>query len=374
MKKITEKQRNRDVQRLIDLRNRPSFKKNIRKKRNYNDIENSWKDNNTWIDENKNLNFEVNKRRELTLYLPSKMNFSSEYEVTTSNLIAIRKIAGIKKPGKAYKLKNVNFDNLSEISTSAALVLTAELSRWDDHIRNMLRPNTTKWDKSILQHFREIGFFDLFTKNENNEENQSNSPLNIVKYIKGSCGDASKTRKLKDELVSITKGSIDKWIILNSGLHEAITNVSHHAYPDSLGCKIIDRNWYLTGSYNKVKKQLKIVFYDQGIGIPRSLPASKFGEKVLKSFSLIPYLDRFKDEVLLKAAVEADRTRTLESDRGKGLPDLLDFIKERGEGYLSIMSQKALYKYSMINGQEMVKSESFKFPIQGTLIIWCVSL
>ncbi|MGC6744878.1 hypothetical protein ACP0HM_10080 [Escherichia coli] len=49
---------------------------------------------------------------------------------------------------------------------------------------------------------------------------------------------------------------------------------------------------------------------------------------------------------MLKAAVEIKRSSTGEEDRGKGLQDLLEFIKQRGEGYLSIMSGKGLYKYS----------------------------
>lgn len=42
---------------------------------------------------------------------------------------------------------------------------------------------------------------------------------------------------------------------------------------------------------------------------------------------------------------EADiRTRTGDSDRGKGLLDLMEFIRQRGEGYLSIISLKGLFK------------------------------
>lgn len=161
---------------------------------------------------------------------------------------------------------------------------------------------------------------------------------------------------------------------MHSGLTEAVTNVTHHAYPDEGKFSRRDKNWYLSGSFDEKQKVLKIVFYDQGIGIPKSLPASKVWEKALVILSKIPIIDRKKDEVLLKAAVEMDRTSTGTNDRGKGLQDLLEFVKQRDNGYLSIISHKGLYKYSMKRGREKVKSVSFERSLLGTLIIWNVVL
>ncbi len=44
--------------------------------------------------------------------------------------------------------------------------------------------------------------------------------------------------------------------------------------------------------------------------------------RVTFGLSLLPMADNRKDEAMLKAAVELDRTSTAESDRGKGLQDL----------------------------------------------------
>jgi hypothetical protein len=137
-----------------------------------------------------------------------------------------------------------------------------------------------------------------------------------------------------------------------------------------------DKSWFLTGSYDAHEKQLKIVFYDQGIGIPNSLPVSKIKEKVLDYFSKnnIGKLEQVKEQVLLKAAMELDRTSTNQNDRGKGLQDLLSFIEERGEGYLSIISSKGLYKCTVSGLKKTVKSTSFDKPLLGTLIIWSTNL
>ncbi len=379
MKKLSIKQRKIDVKTALIHRKCKYYCQKIASVSEYSHSS-SWKAVNSWIDKHKqkNLNIGVNKRRQITLYLPKKMNFFGEYKATVLYISAIRRLSNTKKlSNKAYKLKSVNFDNLKKISTSAALVLTAELSKWDDAIRQRLRPDIDNWDDDILEQFTDLGFFELFQNNpiDNIEvTKEKTSTIRLVEYIKGRCGDTQKVRVLKDKIKNIVGDSINKWTFLHGGLTEAITNVSHHAYPDEYGCSKSDKNWYLTGSYNDDTKELKIVFYDQGIGIPKSLPESEVWEKILKFLTKLNLAESKKDEVLLKAAVELDRTSTDENDRGKGLQDLLEFIRQRENGYLSILSLKGLYKFSVLNGQESVKSEHFTNAIGGTLIIWSASL
>ncbi|OZS41960.1 hypothetical protein ASV53_20905, partial [Photobacterium sanguinicancri] len=149
MKKITEKQRERDVRRSLFHRSQrklPASDLVIE----FNEPE--WLRVNKWVDEEKDLGLNVRhasskNRRGLVITLPEIMNFSSHFDVTVQHLNAIRKLTTNKSffgdgnmPKKAYKLAKVNFDNLKEISTSSALVLTAEISRWDDSIRRNLTP------------------------------------------------------------------------------------------------------------------------------------------------------------------------------------------------------------------------------------------
>lgn len=303
------------------------------------------------------------------------MNFSDNYEATAKYITAIRLLTD--NPGKnknRYRLSHVNFDNLQKISSSAALVLTAELSKWDDLIRNNLTPRTENWSKPILKQFIDLGFFDLFAKSPTYPQNAENENIKLVRYIKGSCGDSKKTTALKEELQRTIGDKISKWTFLHGGLTEAITNVSHHAYPETDNFKPNEKNWYLTGSFNKSDNKLKISFYDQGIGIPKSLPKSEIWEKILGITSVIGVGQGRLDETLLKAAMELDRTSTGESDRGKGLQDLLEFIRKRGEGYLTVISRRGLYRMLIKDGKETIKRHSFKEPLRGTLIIWNVSL
>lgn len=379
MKKISKKQRQRDIKLGLDTRR--VNKRRIIKKNNNTFSANALSANN-WIDKHSNegLNISLNRKYRVTIYLPEKMNFYEEYDVTILQVLAIRKLAETKRTPRnhnSYRLASVNFDNLKSISTSAALVLTAELSKWDDALRQKLRPKVNNWDKEILNKFTDLGFFDLF-QNPPLETLLSHKPADVklVQYIKGKCGDSKKTRVLREKLTTIVGDEISKWTFLRCGLDEAITNVSHHAYPDDKKFAENDKNWYLTGSFNNQSKEIKIVFYDQGIGIPKSLPTSEVWEKALDFLSKIkiPIADRKKDEVLLRAAIQLDRTSTEETDRGKGLQDLLEFIRHQKNGYLSILSLKGLFKLTIDNGKETIKTEHFDNGVCGTLIIWSAIL
>lgn len=373
MKKISEKQRELDIKLSLQHRKQGKSKRASRKKNTNHD---EWLAVNKWFQDKKqeDLIYTLEKKA-LTLHLPATMNFSDYYETTTTYMIAIRKLTEQRRKSKnQYYLKHVNFDGLRKISSSAALVLTAELSKWDDTIRSNLTPLIKNWDPDILQQLRDLGFFNLFRKSPTFPEIKSEGHINLVKYIKGSCGDSDKPRQLKEEIQSIVGDRIDKWTFLHGGLTEAITNVSHHAYPNHEFLRKADKSWYLAGSYNSKTQELKISFYDQGIGIPKSLPTSEIWERVLSFLSRFNIGKGRLDAEMLRAAMEIDRTSTGESDRGKGLQDLLEFIRQRGEGYLSVLSRRGLYRFSLKDGEKQIKIHSFKMPLKGTLIIWSVSL
>jgi len=388
MKKITEKNRSIIVVHSIRHRNRLVSKKGCLKRQRRKNRKKNKKSNsplsrfststNNWINHHKKiLNINFLKRNVIEIILPEKLNFSTNNKETTLYLTAIRILNRTETSAMQYKLGRVNFNYLEKISTSAALVLTAELCRWDDSIRQNLRPEIEQWKPEVVLQFWQLGFFELFHNNPTKDidvEMYQDSTINIVKYIKGKCGESKKIQSLKEGLVGLVGENIKKWTFLASGLTEAITNVGHHAYPDSASYRNRDKNWYMSGSYNKDTGELKIVFFDQGIGVPHSLPASKFWEKILSGLSSSPMAEQKRDEVLLKAAVELNRTRTKDVDRGKGLPDFLTFIKQIGNGYISIISQRGFYKYTEQDGKSNIKSIGFRYPLSGTLIIWSTKL
>lgn len=386
MKKISLPQRQRDVTQALLARTGRTLKKKRnaarKQKGQYIGCPKVVIDAHRFIDSkiSQGLRIKIHSKENVEIILPEIMDLSDNYETTMEYLHVIRKLCKLAKHRyrifkKAYRLWRVNFDEIQRISSSAALLLTAELSRWDDQILNKLKPITSGWKSDILQRFLELGFFDLFkNKGDLPDLSLQNTPeVRFVKYIKGNSQEKDYSQ-LKKKLNELVGAEIQKWTFLHSGLDEAITNVMHHAYPDGCNVPKKDQNWYLTGAYNGKDRTLKIVFFDQGVGIPKTLPASKIWEKVLEIFSGSQSIERMKDAVLLKAAVEVSRTSTGQPDRGKGLADMLQFILQRNEGHLSILSGHGLYKFSIENGSQIEKTHRFACPTMGTLIIWKVQL
>jgi hypothetical protein len=355
MKKITKKQRDSIILLNIKLRN---TKKSVRGKRTKVTGEN-------WFNNNFDIINILDNDKDCSINFPKMFNFSQNYDESARAIIAIRKILSLKNA--RYKLKSIKLDLINEISTSASLVLTAEIDKWNKAVGRKLIPETDKWQSNVKQHMTKLGFFELCRFNNTDySDNQESAPLEIVKFLKGACKDVDKAKLLREKIEELV-GSRIKRPPLFQALSEAITNVTHHAYPEK---QKNNKFWYMTASFCSTKRELKVAFYDQGIGIPSSLPKSSLWERA-KSF--MNNHDLFNDHPsLIKAAVEMGRTKTDESNRGKGLQDLLDFIKQYGDGYMSILSQRGLYKFECKNRKSYIKKESLNYPIMGTLIIWSV--
>ncbi|MGF1842484.1 hypothetical protein L4C39_04715 [Vibrio clamense] len=325
-----------------------------------------------------------NRKKGIVIHLPEVMDFEENKKETLQHLNAIsvlvsyiHKNHGQPLPKKTYNLVSVNFDNLRKLSAPAALALTAELSNWEDTIRNKLNPKIKQWNDEIYSQLHDLGFFNLFenkfVKPPKCKDNCSDTRL--VRYIKGKCGDDGKIKELKRGIHDLVgEKQIDKWTFLASGLDEAITNVTHHAYPEGWDRRTKEKPWYMTGSYNETTRELKVIFYDQGVSIPKTLDNSKWKDGIFGLLTKIPAVDRRKDENLLEAAVEYGKTRTNEPDRGKGLGDLLVFIQQRKSGMLSILSGKGQYSFTLDNDKQKTTTSRSKYPVQGTLIIWRVTL
>jgi len=354
------------------------------------------KDTNEWIDREKKQGLIIStcvkpkqrKNNMIVIHLPEELDLEIHYSQTLQVFTAIRKLVnlleefrGYRLPQFVYKIGNIKFDNLKKISTPAALILTSEIARWESSIRKRLVPQVDLWNDEIYHSFSQLGFFELFKNKPNRVSNGiKDIETNYVKYFKGSCLNkqyaTDSKKQLKEKIRELTGNVIPTWTFLHSGLSEAVTNVTHHAYPESESVTWHDKSWYLTGSFNIKNRVMTISFFDQGIGIPSSLPNSTVWENLLNyiSYIKVPAASRKLDSVLLKAAVNMPRTRTGKDDRGKGLQDLLEFIKQRNEGSLSIFSERGSYICKFEGGKLKGKSKSYLRPLCGTLITWSVTL
>ncbi len=304
------------------------------------------------------------------------MNFSDSFEETALTILIIRKFVDkyrlTQKNKIAYKLSSIDFDGLEEISTSAGLVLAATIFEWQGKMPERMIANHEDWNDSIKTQLVQLGFFELFGMPAPAIEIEK-STIKSLKYIRGASGDDDgKLVQFKENLQSMLDVDLSrqKWTFLYSGLSEAMTNALQHAYENTE-----EKPWFMTGGFDTTTRELKIVFYDHGIGIPKSLPKTHGMGKVLKFIA--KFSPNYDDASAIRAAVEMGKTRTGQESRGKGLSDMLKFIKKRKSGYMSIMSLKGLYKHKKTgkNGNEKPdKTASLSHPIMGTLIIWSVKI
>ncbi|MED5702130.1 hypothetical protein, partial [Enterobacter hormaechei] len=156
MRKITRKERDRDVLRAYLHRTGRDIM--VAGCTSINPISKASKIN-RWINNQikDGLNCEIKKNRDLYLTLPAVMNFSSNYNRTMQAIQTIRHLTGRRIfNNQCYRLCFVDFSKIKYISASAALVLTAELSKWDDSVRQRIRPKVKTWDKNILSQFDEL--------------------------------------------------------------------------------------------------------------------------------------------------------------------------------------------------------------------------
>ena len=178
-------------------------------------------------------------------------------------------------------------------------------------------------------------------------------------------------KQLRIEIETIVGERIKKHFLFE-GLSEAITNVGQHAYPNANDFLL--QQWWLSASYDSANKKLGVTFYDQGAGIPKTLPRAYFFGLIK---NVLEYLS-WSDSKKIEAAMETGRTSTGRSERGKGLQNLIEFAKSHLEGQLSIYSLHGMYRqcFTFVGNEQKTNSirRDHNTSIGGTLIEWSVKL
>ena len=299
----------------------------------------------------------------LEVALPEVMDFEENYDTTASHLRIIRNAAHGR-----FGVRKLKFDALVRISPAAALVLASEVDRWKQRIGRPLRADVGTWNPEIKRLLCEMGYFELLELTRPSPK-ATKSELTFLEFIRGTSEETDKGKLAQQLRINIEKivGQKIKKTTLFRSLSEAITNVGQHAYP-SIATPKKNKQWWLSASYNRSSRELTVMFYDQGVGIPSTLPKSKMYEYFKEFFSW------WSDSQKIEAAMTYGRSATQLPERGKGLKDLEDFAKIYDVGRLSIYSRYGRYRMThSIDGIETDRLDS-EIPIGGTLIEWSVRL
>jgi hypothetical protein len=294
------------------------------------------------------------------------LDFESNYEVTVTKLRGVRSAANGTR-----RLRRLLFHELKHISPSAALVLASEVDCWNQKVGGKLKADIDSWHPDVKVLLCQMGYFELLGI-ERPSDQTINTKTVFLQFKRGQVGEGNGgelARQLRKEIEVIVGEKIKKHLLFE-GLSEAITNAGQHAYRQRDSQQI--KQWWLSGSYDKENHMLSVMFYDHGVGIPATLPSWKLFEKIKTAFH------SWNDSQKIEAAMEAGRSSTGLSERGKGLQNFIEFAQAYEEGALSIYSSKGLYRMNFSKSNPALKANHLRsnFPesINGTLIEWSVRI
>ncbi|WP_339690076.1 hypothetical protein [Celeribacter baekdonensis] len=312
---------------------------------------------------------------EIKIIPPEIFSFSRGYDDTVSCLKKLKDKALSPPPRRTRVNVHIDLAPIKSISTAAALVLAAEIDRWRRHKKVKLRPrNVEDWDPSTLRMLTGLGFFDLLGVDESMYPALEDLPDELAILPLVSCNTLDRERiSMIEEHLRMIAAAFDQEPSIYTALTEAAYNSINHGYPDDheFVYRPIKNTWWATGSWSPDQQNVKLIVYDQGVGIPTTLPAWDHWETLRgwmsnKFDKLATALKQ--DASMIEAALEVSRT-SLTSGHGQGLKDVVSPIDVLGKGQVRILSGKGEVRYS--SDGSIYKTERSQH-IGGTLIEWTI--
>ncbi|MBB2167254.1 hypothetical protein HLH36_02590 [Gluconacetobacter aggeris] len=323
--------------------------------------------------------------------MPRVLCFDRNCSNTLSVLSKIRRsLQGVSKLSRKIRERKLKrrggvtgywpFETVKYIGISSALVLAAEYERWHTITNtNMIVIDPHKWHPSVFICLREMGFFDNFKLPLGKPIISSSEDLRIIRMKSGSTADPVAVAGLISELKSMNLSESDNFkdgmIPLYGAMIEGIMNVVRHAYPKDieLGFENIGK-WWMTGAVSQSMRRMSVAIFDQGVTIPRSLPAwdkySLWKENMKRRIGMAPAAnDRNFDGIAIWAAVEESVSSTGDLHRGLGLAQMRSFIDGCSSGYLRIISRNGEVTF---RPGDVPVAMNYDHSLDGTLIEWSV--
>ncbi len=317
----------------------------------------------------------IRKRPRLRgLYLPVKaptmLDFDQNYEQTIRFLEQVRRTATAGCHTILIWMRQC-----SSLSPEVALVLAAEIERCLYHRPGSINGNDPK-ASAIAAMLRDIGFHNLLHFNEPkikfSRPNEATTYLKMKSGVQGAGQHADDLRSLVLGNAASTSDELRDDMV--RGLNEAVLNIHQHAYEEEIKNNyppMPNKRWWIAGYRDAVAKEIGFIAFDQGVGIPATLPlkhAEYLGDLMAAASQVIRGGVATNDHLLIARAFELGRSRTGKPSQGRGLNDFKRFLAAAGgKCSLRILSGRGSYLYHY-DGREL--AEPLPLPFHGTLMIW----
>lgn len=273
---------------------------------------------------------------------------------------------------------SIGLDGLEEISVRCAIIFAAEIDRLRRIAGDELfYQGKVEDDSEPISLLRQLGVFRLIGDHRGSHSiTEANCAVHghrtAIPLMSGLNCDEEKFLGFERSVRKIFS-EFQTTDFVHSSMAEAMLNATNHAYISkySLEYPSCGKRWWAAAVMDADRSELKVIIYDQGHGIAKTLPTSGLVESIELSIgNILGKLTKMLDtpeEIMVKAALESARTRTGDEKRGKGFKDIQAPVNEVSGSKLRITSGQA--QVTLADGCDTV-SLPLEHHIGGTLIEW----
>lgn len=257
--------------------------------------------------------------------------------------------------GRKVKL---GFKHTKKMYPCGTLVFMARLDLWLTQYPGMMSCDYPEDEvvEQLLQHFSVLSKLGLKSRKTIN-----NDRVAYWHFYSGAKADLS---GFKDVTLSIIKGiEHPQKELFADCLNEAVVNTVHHAYKNYSEAEVPSelRRWWILSQFRG--DRMYVAIYDVGEGIPGTLRRKPEWLEYFKH-------RHYNDDRTIESAIISQRTSTLQPERGRGLPEMLEFSQSLEGGSLVIVSSKGAFEYNA--DVDTTRRRKYSLPLRGTLVQWAI--
>lgn len=296
----------------------------------------------------------------IPLVVPKTLSLSENRGDTIVFINEIRKIV-LNERLPIY----LHFSNCEKIGASAAVVLSAEIFRCR-YLRRFRNRKSVHGEYPLHHGVRDMltkmGFFDSIevTSPIDNGEDSEESYIKIQSFTNVN---GALVKEVAEQLTfAFPHFSDDSKRRMYGAVVEGLGNIFEHAFDVAPPFPIWGRRGWLGAVVNPSGNQFTLMVFDQGAGIPSTLPLS-----VVEQLKALGQLRGSSDGDVIAAATRLRRTSTRQSGRGKGFETMRRFIDSCDDGELRVYSNRGAYLYQG-EGEHILTDVDD--TLGGTLVLW----
>jgi hypothetical protein len=305
---------------------------------------------------------------------PKVFSFTDNYRETLAFILDFKKYFGERRrhlceDGIRRKVY-ADFASIEQIGAGAGLVLAAEIHRFvQSTVAKSPQVHDHLWTESVRSFFLEAGLFELLGIDPKSIHTKPSDAAvrSTLKFAAGRTTQGRDAKALISRLQGLAGHSMGPRPTVYAAIAEALANIGH-AYPRWFRAwpYRITKQWWASGFWNPTSNTVGLQLYDQGAGIPATLPKQTYWPRMFKALD-----PEGSPAGLIAAALEYGRTSTGQPGRGKGLAEMANWIETTGSGFLRIMSGGGEIVY---RPGATISRRNFDAPFCGTLVEWEVSV